>query len=153
MLPPQTFTPADPDFAERVRASFARQRVMTTIGATLTSVAPGEVVIELPFREDLTQQHGFLHAGIVAAIVDSACGFAAFTLMPRDAAVLTAEYKVNFLAPAAGRRFVAYGRVTKAGRTLTVTAGDVVAETDAGPKAVATMLATVMTVSGRDIAG
>lgn len=126
---------------------------MTTIGATLVTVAPGEVVIELPFREDLTQQHGFLHASIVTAIVDSACGYAAYTLMPSDGAVLTAEYKVNFLAPAAGRRFLAYGRVMKPGRTLTVTTGDVVAETDAGPKPVATMLATMMTASGRDMSG
>jgi uncharacterized protein (TIGR00369 family) len=147
---PQVFTPADAAFEQRVRASFARQRVMNTIGAELTAVSPGEVVIELPFREDLTQQHGYLHAAIVTAIVDSACGYAAYTLMPVDAAVLTVEYKVNFLAPAAGRRFVAYGRVTKPGRTLTVTAGDVVAETEAGPKPVATILATMMTLSGRE---
>jgi uncharacterized protein (TIGR00369 family) len=147
------FTPADPAFEQRVRASFARQRAMTTIGAELTSVSPGQVVVELPFRADLTQQHGYLHAAIITAIVDSACGYAAYTLMPAEAAVLTAEYKVNFIAPAAGRRFVAYGRVTKAGRTLTVTAGDVVAETEAGPKAVATMLATMMTVTGREISG
>jgi uncharacterized protein (TIGR00369 family) len=150
---PQIFTPADAAFEQRVRASFARQRVMNTIGAELTSVSPGEVVIELPFREDLTQQHGYLHAAMITAIADSACGYAAYTLMPGDAAVLTAEYKVNFLAPAAGRRFVAYGRVTKPGRTLTVTAGDVVAETEAGRKPVATMLATMMTVSGREISG
>ena len=150
---PQVFTPADPEFEQRVRASFARQRVMQTIGAELTSVSPGEVVIELPFREDLTQQHGYLHAAIVTAIVDSACGYAAFSLMPVNAAVLTAEYKLNFLAPAAGRRFVAHGRVLKPGRTLTVTAGDVLAETDAGAKPIATMLATMMTVSGRDISG
>lgn len=150
---PQTFKTADDAFEQRVRASFARQRVMTTIGATLVSVAPGEVVIELPFREDLTQQHGFLHAAIVTAIVDSACGYAAYTLMPSDAAVLTVEYKVNFLAPAAGHRFLAYGRVTKPGRTLTVTTGDVVAETPAGPRPVATMLATMMTATGREISG
>ena len=150
---PQTFTPADAAFEQRVRASFARQRVMSTIGAELTSVSSGEVVIELPFREDLTQQHGYLHAAMITAIVDSACGYAASTLMPADAAVLTAEYKVNFLAPAAGRRFVAYGRVMKPGRTLTVTVGDVIAETEAGPKQVATMLATIMTVGGREISG
>jgi len=150
---PQKFTPADAAFEERVRASFARQRLMTTIGARLTSVLPGEVVIELPFREDLTQQHGYLHAAITTAIVDSACGYAAYSLMPADAAVLTAEYKVNFLAPAAGRKFVAYGRVTKPGRTLTVTAGDVFAETEAGQKPIATLLATMMTVSSREISG
>jgi len=150
---PQTFTPADAEFEQRVRDSFARQRVMTTIGASLLTVAPGEVVIELPFRTDLTQQHGFLHAAIITAIVDSACGYAAYSLMPSDAAVLTAEYKVNFLAPAAGRRFLAYGRVMKPGRTLTVTTGEVVAETEAGLKPVAAMLATMMTATGREIAG
>ncbi|RPH71553.1 MAG: PaaI family thioesterase [Myxococcaceae bacterium] len=152
-LRPQVFTPADTGFEQRIRASFARQRVMNTIGAELTSVSPGEVVIELPFREDLTQQHGYLHAAIITAIVDSACGYAAHTLMPVDAAVLTAEYKVNFLAPAAGRRFFAYGRVTKPGRMLTVATGDVVAETEDGPKAIAIMLATMMTVTGRGISG
>ena len=150
---PQVFTPADAAFDQRVRASFARQRIMNFIGAELTSVSPGEVVIELPFREDLTQQHGYLHAAIITAIVDSACGYAAYTLMPVDAAVLTVEYKVNFLAPAAGRRFVAHGPVTKPGRTLTVTTGDVLAETDAGPKPVATILATMMTLTGRELSG
>jgi uncharacterized protein (TIGR00369 family) len=150
---PQTFAPPDAAFEQRVRASFARQRAMTTIGAVLTSASPGAVVIELPFREDLTQQHGYLHAAIVTAIVDSACGYAASTLMPADSAVLTTEYKVNFLAPASGRKFVAYGRVIKPGRTLTVATGDVIAETEAGPKPVATMLATMMTVSGREISG
>ena len=145
--------PADAAFEQRVRASFARQRVMSTIGAELMSVAAGEVVIALPFRDDLTQQHGYLHAAIVSAIADSACGYAAYSLMPSTAAVLTAEYKVNFLAPAAGTRFVAYGRVLKAGRTLTVTTGDVIAETDAGPKPIATMMATVMTVTTREISG
>jgi uncharacterized protein (TIGR00369 family) len=102
-----TLHPLDEDFEARVRASFAKQAVMSTIGARLTRVAPGEVVIELPFRDDLTQQHGFLHAGIVATIIDSACGYAAFSLMPRDAAVLTAEYKVNLIAPASGEAVIA----------------------------------------------
>lgn len=146
---PQAFKPADAAFEERVRQSFANQRVMATIGAELTSVSPGEVVIELPFREDLTQQDGYLHAAIVSAIVDSACGYAAYSLMPADASVLSVEFKVNFLAPAVGRRFVAVGRVARPGRTLTVTAGDVVAESDAGSKPVATMLATMMAVSAR----
>jgi uncharacterized protein (TIGR00369 family) len=152
-LEPRKLTPADAAFEDRVRASFALQRVMHTIGATLTSVSPGEVVIELPFREDLTQQHGYLHAAITTAIVDSACGYAAYSLMPAGAAVLTVEYKVNFLAPAAGRRFVARGWVVKPGRTLTVTTGEVVAETEAGQKPIATMLATMMAVSGGEISG
>ena len=148
-----TFTPADNDFAQRVRTSFDRQRVMQTIGAELVSVAAGEVVIGLAFREELTQQHGYLHAAIVTAIVDSACGFAAYSLMPATAAVLTIEFKVNFLAPAVGTKFVAHGRVMKAGRTVTVTTGDVIAETDKGPKQIATMIATVMTVTDRKITG
>ena len=147
------FMPKDTAFEERVRASFARQRVMSTIGAQLRSVSPGEVVIELPFRADLTQQDGYLHAAIVTAIADSACGYAAHTLLPAGAGILTVEYKVNFLAPAAGRAFTAYGRVIKPGRTLTVTTGEVIADTDAGPKPVAMMLATMMTMSGRDSAG
>src|SRR5262249_42287659 len=122
-----TFQPQDPDFEARVRASYARQQVMTTIGANLVAVAPGAVAMELPFRSDLTQQHGFLHAGIVTTIADSACGYAAFSLMPAKAAVLTVEYKVNLLAPAKGERLIARGRVLKPGRTLTVCAGDVFA--------------------------
>jgi uncharacterized protein (TIGR00369 family) len=148
MLPP--FTPLDPDFDARVRASFDKQAVMSTIGARLTRVAPGEVTIELPFRRDLTQQHGFLHAGIVATIVDSACGYAALTLMPHDAAVLTAEYKVNLLAPASGDVFVARASVLKSGKTLTVARGDAFA-VGADEKIVATMLATIMTVRDRGI--
>ena len=97
--------PQDPDFAAKVRDSFARQRVMDTIGAELTRVDPGLVEIELPHREDLTQQHGYLHAGITTTIADSAGGYACFSLMPPKASVLTVEYKVNLLAPAAGERF------------------------------------------------
>ena len=148
-----TFTPADAGFEQRVRASVGLQNVMRTIGANLVAVTPGEVIIELAFRDDLTQQHGYLHAAIVTAIVDSACGFAAYSLMPPEAAVLTIEYKVNFLAPAEGLRFIAHGRVVKPGRTITVTTGDVVAETKVGPKPIATMLATVMAVTGRQISG
>lgn len=150
---PPAFTPVDEHFEQRVRASFVRQRLMNTIGARLTALSPGRVSIELPFREDLTQQHGFLHAAIIAAIADSACGFAAFTLMPADAAVLTTEYKVNLLAPAAGRTFVAHGRVVKPGRTLTITAGDVFALSDAGSRPVATLLATMMALRGGDLSG
>jgi len=140
-----TFEPQDPNFDARVRESFARQKAMETIGASLTSVAPGEVEIELPFRGDLTQQHGFLHAGIVTTIVDSACGYAALSLMPSDSGVLSIEYKVNFVSPATGKRMIARGRVTKPGRTITVCAGDVFAVADGNEKLVATMLATMMT--------
>jgi len=147
---PGSFTPACADFEARTRASFGLQRVMKTIGAELVSVSAGEVVIAMPFREDLAQQHGYIHAAMITAIVDSACGFAAYTLMPESVAVLTTEYKVNFLAPAEGQTFLAYGRVIKAGRTLTVCAGDVVNQAE---KPVATMLATMMTVTGRGITG
>lgn len=144
----------DPNFEARVRESFARQRVMQTIGASLTRVSPGEVEIELPFREDLTQQHGFLHAGVVTTIVDTACGYAAYSLMPANAAVLTVEYKVNFVSPAIGERIIARGRVTKAGRTVTVCAGDVFALRNGREKLVATLLATMMTVRDRmDLTG
>jgi uncharacterized protein (TIGR00369 family) len=107
------FVPQDPDFEARVRRSFALQRVMETIGARLARVAPGEVDVELPFRDDLTQQNGFLHAGIVSTVLDSACGYAAFTLMPADAGVLSIEFKVNLLAPARGERVIARGRVVR----------------------------------------
>ena len=140
------FTPQDPNFDQRVRQSFARQKIMDTLGASLTKIDPGEIEIELPFREDLVQQHGFLHAGVVTTIVDSACGYAALSLMPAAVAVLTIEYKVNFLSPAAGERMVAIGRVTKPGRNVTVCRGDVFAVTGGQRKAVATMLTTMMTV-------
>lgn len=143
------FQPSDPDFERRVRASFAEQRVMTTLGARLAHLAPGEVDVVLPFRPDLTQQHGFLHAGITTTIVDSACGYAALSLMPADAAVLTVEFKVNLLAPAQGERFLARGRIVKPGRTVTVAAGEVLALTGGEERLVATMTATIMCVRGR----
>jgi uncharacterized protein (TIGR00369 family) len=142
------FVPRDTDFEARVRASFARQRVMETIGARLSRVAPGEVEIELPFREDLTQQHGYLHAGIVAAVVDSACGYAALSLAEAGAEVLSIEFKLNLLSPARGERFVARAQVKRAGRNVTVCAGDLYALEGASEKTVATMLATMMTVRG-----
>jgi uncharacterized protein (TIGR00369 family) len=143
------FHPTDPAFAPRVRASFARQRAMTTIGATIERVAPGEVDVRLPFRADLTQQHGFLHGGIVAAVVDSACGYAALTLMPPGTAVLTVEFKVNLLAPAQGESVVARARVLKHGRTLSVVSGDVFALQGGEERLVAVMMATEMTLRDR----
>jgi uncharacterized protein (TIGR00369 family) len=143
------FAPQDPEFETRVRASFARQRVMETIGARLLRVAPGAVEIGLNFREDLTQQHGYLHAGIVAAVVDSACGYAALSLAPVGAEVLSIEFKLNLLSPSAGESFVARARVLRAGRKVTVCAGDLFALRDGGraEKLVATMLGTMMTVA------
>lgn len=123
------FQPRDPDFERRVRASFARQAAMRTLGATLERIAPGEVDLALPFRADLTQQHGFLHAGVVTAVVDSACGYAALSLMEPGAAVLSVEFKIQLLAPARGARFLALGRVVRSGRTLTVVSGELRDET------------------------
>jgi uncharacterized protein (TIGR00369 family) len=142
----QAFHPPDPSFAERVVTSFQQQTVMAAIGAQVLSVAPGVVEIELPFRADLCQQDGFLHAGIVTTIVDSACGYAAYTLMPDGARVLSVEFKVNFLAPAVGDRFVARGQVVRAGRTITVCTGEVAATTGGAERVVALMQATMMCV-------
>ena len=121
---PLRFEPKDPDFEQRVRSSFARQAAMRTLGVTLEHVAPGEVDLALPFRADLTQQHGFLHARIITAVVDSAYGYAALSLMGPGAAVLSVEYKVQLLAPARGELFRGLGRVIRAGRTLTVVMGE-----------------------------
>lgn len=145
-----TFEPRDADYAQRVRASFARQGAMATIGATLTEVAPGRAVIELPWAAPLTQQHGFLHAGMVATALDSACGYAGFSLMAVDAAVLTIEYKINLLAPAKGQRFRMEGQVVKPGRTVSVAEGRAWAIDDGREKLIATMTATLMAVTGRD---
>lgn len=115
-----TFQPKDSEFATKVRESFARQKVMALLGAELTEVEPGRTVIELPYRDDLVQQHGYFHAGVVATIVDSAGGYAAFTLMPQGSSVVSVEFKIHMLAPADGDRLFATGRVVRAGRTLTV---------------------------------
>lgn len=141
------------DIEQRIRESFARQAIMTTIGASITHIGPGEVTIELPFRVEITQQHGFVHAGVVTTIVDNACGYAALSLMPPAAAVLTVEYKVNFLSPAVGDKLVATGRVLRPGRTLMVCLGEVVALTDGREKAVATMLATMIAREDTGLAG
>jgi uncharacterized protein (TIGR00369 family) len=146
------FQPLDPAFAERVRRSFDRQTLLRTLGATLERVAPGEVDVALPCAPHLLQQHGFVHAGATISIVDVACGYAALTLMPPEAAVLTAELKVNLLAPAEGERLLARGRVLKPGRTLTVCQGDVFALRGGEEKHVATLLATMAVVTGRGFA-
>ncbi|HVP68679.1 MAG TPA: PaaI family thioesterase [Anaeromyxobacteraceae bacterium] len=143
------FDPPDPAFAARVRASFARQAVMATIGAAIEDVRPGGVDIRLPFRPELTQQHGFLHAGVVTAILDNACGYAALTLMPAGAGVLSVEFKVNLLAPGEGEAVVARGRVPRAGRNIVVCAGDAFARGGGAERPVATMLATMMVVRDR----
>lgn len=143
------FEPADSQYANRVRESLARQKVMTTIGAEPVDIAPGRVDIGFDYHPDLTQQHGFIHAGIISTVLDSACGYAAYSLMPSDAGVLTIEFKVNLLSPARGDRFIARGRVTRAGRTVTVAAGDLFAEDPDGDRHIATMVATLMTITDR----
>jgi uncharacterized protein (TIGR00369 family) len=145
-----SFTAKDPGYAERVARSFSRQGLMETIGASLLRVAPGEVDIALPVTPKVSQQHGFTHAGAVSTIADSACGFAALTLMSPTAGVLTAEFKINLMAPAAGERLVACGRVVKPGRTLTVAQAEVFAETGGERKLVALMTATLVAVEGRE---
>ncbi len=138
------------DFEARLRDSFARQPAMALIGASLARVEEGLVEIAMPFRADLTQQHGFLHAGIVSTALDSACGYAAYSLMPPDAAVLTIEFKINLLAPARGESFLFRGEVTKPGRTIIVADGRAYALSDGHAKLIATMTGTMMTVQGRD---
>lgn len=132
--------PADPAFAQRCRDSFGRQKAMDLIGARLALVEPGHVEIQLPYRDDLTQQKGFIHGGILGMIADSACGYSAFSLMPAGGSIVTVEYKMNILAPGRGG-LLAKGRVVKPGRTLTIARGDVYA--DDGTH-VATMLQTLM---------
>ncbi|HVE78214.1 MAG TPA: PaaI family thioesterase [Gemmatimonadaceae bacterium] len=144
-----SFQPQDPAFESRVRASFARQTFMATLGARLAVVEPGKVILALPFRADLTQQHGFLHAGVTASLADSACGYAALSLMPAGAGVLSVEFKVNLLAPAAGDEFRALGVVVRAGRTLTVCSGEVRAVTGEEERVVALMQATMMALHDR----
>ncbi len=147
---PPAFDPRNPRFDVRTRESFARQAAMRTLGANLAEVKPGRVVITLPWAEPLTQQHGFLHAGMVATALDSACGYAGFTLMAEDAAVLTIEFKINLLAPAQGDHFRMIGTVIKPGRTVTVCEGQAFAIDGDREKLVATMGCTLMAVVGRD---
>lgn len=141
--------PRNPNFADEIQRSFAQQRIMNLIGANLTLVEPGVVEITLPYRQDLTQQNGYLHAGIVTTIADSACGYAAFTLMPAESEVLSVEFKVNLLRPAKGETFLSRAEVIKAGKTLTVARADVFALTEGNRTLVATMQGTMMCVRTR----
>jgi uncharacterized protein (TIGR00369 family) len=147
-MPTAAFTPHDPNFAARVRGSFDRQAAMRTIGATLTLLTPGHAEILLPYREDLTQQHGYIHGGITGMIADSACGYAGYSLMPADASVLTVEYKINMLSPAEGEALVARARVLKPGKTLVVTQCDVFAVHNGAEKLCAVMQQTLMVMRG-----
>jgi uncharacterized protein (TIGR00369 family) len=144
-----TFQPKDPNFADRVRASFARQRMMQTLGVEIAQLAPGEIELAMPYGVAFTQQHGFIHAGVMATVLDSACGYAAYSLMSADAAVLTVEFKINLLAPAKGERFLFRAQVVKPGRTLTVSDGRAFAVDGGSEKLVATMNGTLMAVYDR----
>jgi len=139
--------PANPSFAQEIEQSFNQQTVMGLIGAELARVEPGIVEISLPYRADLAQQHGYLHAGIVTTIADSACGYAAYSLMPPNSEVLSVEFKVNLLRPAKGQAFSAVAEVVKAGKTLTVVRADVFGVDEDRRELVATMLGTMICLS------
>lgn len=139
---------ANPAFAERVRQSFARQPFMHLIAAEMVEVAPGSVEIRLPYKSDLAQQHGFFHGGVVGTLADNACGYASFTLADAESSVLTVEYKLNLMAPAAGETLIARGRVLRPGRTLVVAQADVFTLREGVEKPVATALATLMLMAG-----
>lgn len=140
------YKPSDSGYENRVRTSFARQNLMSTIGAKLHKVAPGEIHIQMPFRSELTQQNGYIHAGIITSIVDSACGYAAYTLTPVESEVLSVEFKINFLRPAVGDFFIGTGKVIKQGRKLTVCSGEAFAFDNNREKLIAAMQATIMTI-------
>lgn len=139
----------DSAYQQRIRDSFARQGLMSHLGAELRLVEPGDVEIRVPFRAELTQQHQFFHAGVTGAIADTACGYAAYTLMPADSSVLTVEYKMNLLAPADGEELVARARVVRAGKTLTICLAEVFVHKGAEEKHCATVLATIMCMAGK----
>jgi uncharacterized protein (TIGR00369 family) len=141
--------PRNPRFEQVVRDSFAAQKHMASIGARLTQVSPGEIEIRVPFREDLTQQHGFLHAGVVTAVLDSACGYSALSLTEEGVGVLTVELNANLLAPAKGEELIARGRVLRSGRTITACQGEATMLVNGTETSVAIMLATIVTIRDR----
>ena len=145
------FRATDPGFAQRIRESFAQQGLMQHLRARISNVEPGSVEIRAGHREELTQQDGYFHAGVSGAIGDSACGYAAYTLMPAGFAVLTVEYKINLMAPAVGEELIARGRVVRAGKTLKICVADVFARKDAEETHCATMLATIMGLAPRGV--
>ena len=146
----EQWTPADSDFEMRVRRSFDRQPMMKTLGVEIEGVLPGEVRFSMPHGPEFTQQHGFLHAGTVAAVLDSACGYAAFSLMPPEAAILTVNNTLNLLAPASAERYLAEARVIKTGRTISVADAMLLDQSDES-KPIATMTATLMALYDRGI--
>ncbi len=138
------FDVKNPDYEQTVRDSFAKQGLMQHLSATLTEVSPGQMTISVPYSPNFTQQHGFFHAGVATSIVDVACGYAAYSLMPPSSEVLTIEFKANFVSPAIGQQLMAKGRVIKPGRTITVCQGDVYCVNDGEQKLCATMLASLI---------
>ncbi len=146
----QTFEARDPDFQARISRSFGQQKAMASLGASISRIAAGDITLTMAFQEAFTQQHGFMHAGAVTTVLDSACGYAALSLMPAGTGVLTVEFKTNLLAPAAGERFECRGAVIKPGRTLTVCEGRAYAFDNGNKTLIATMVATMMTIMDRD---
>lgn len=147
--PVPTLTPADADFETRIRDSFSRQPFMATIGASLGAVGPGMAEVILPYKDGVTQQHGFFHGGVIGAIADTAGGYAAYTLFPVNSTVLTVEYKINIMAPGKGERLVAVGRVVRSGRTLTIVAIDIFAEAGGVRTHCATATQTLICILGK----
>jgi uncharacterized protein (TIGR00369 family) len=143
------FEAQDTEFKRRVEESFARQGLMKHLGAKLVSLRPGGAEIRVPFRSELTQQHDYFHAGVTGAVADSACGYAAYTLMPADSSVLTVEYKMNLLAPADGDELIARARVVRSGKTLKICTADVFVRKGAAENHCATMLSTIMCMAGK----
>jgi len=143
------FKPYDPDYSAKIETSFAKQNAMQTLGIRLIDVQPGALVLEMPYNRKLTQQNGFIHAGIITTALDSACGYAAFSLMKPDAAVLTVEFKTNLLAPAQGEYFIFRAKVLKPGRTLTISEAKAYAVKDGREKLIASMTATLMAIYDR----
>lgn len=138
------------EFEARVRASFTRQKIMETLRVTISRISLGEIELLMPFMADFTQQHGFIHAGTIATVLDNACGYAGFTRMQPGWAVLTVEFKANFLAPAKGESFQFVGKTVKAGRAITVCDAQAFSRTRGDEKLIATMTATLMAVTGRE---
>jgi len=149
MNPAAHFTTMDPQWERRVRESFQRQGLMQHIGAELMAVRAGECEIRVRYRRELIQQHGYFHAGVTSAIADSASGYAAYSLMPADHSVLTVEYKINLVAPAAGEMLIARARVVRSGKTLKICAADVFAVKDGAENLCATSLSTIMALAGK----
>jgi uncharacterized protein (TIGR00369 family) len=142
--------PRSQNFEARVRDSFGRQAIMKNLRAEIVELAAGRVVLQMPFQANFTQQHGFMHAGAITTLLDSACGYSAFSLMDENVAVLTVEFKTTLIAPAAGQMFRAIAEVVKSGRNLTFSEGRAFAEDGGGSRLIATMSATLMAVAGRD---